>query len=65
MNLPSELAKCVPKTHRMTETEWRNLGIQMSQGWVHYLIHFPGNNYLFIINYLEYFSGKWFFKNID
>uniref|UniRef100_A0AAX7SEG1 Cyclin-dependent kinases regulatory subunit n=1 Tax=Astatotilapia calliptera TaxID=8154 RepID=A0AAX7SEG1_ASTCA len=42
--LPKELAKRVPKTHLMSETEWRNLGVQQSQGWVHYMIHQPGNN---------------------
>jgi hypothetical protein len=30
--LPSSLAKLIPKTHLMTETEWRNLGIQQSPG---------------------------------
>lgn len=25
----------------MTETEWRNLGIQQSPGWQHYLQHGP------------------------
>lgn len=30
--LPAALAKLVPKTHLMTETEWRNLGIQQSPG---------------------------------
>ncbi len=25
----------------MTETEWRNLGVQQSVGWVHYMIHVP------------------------
>ena len=30
--LPKELAKMVPKTHLMSETEWRNLGVQQSQG---------------------------------
>ncbi|KAL7637285.1 UNVERIFIED_CONTAM: hypothetical protein RMT77_012014 [Armadillidium vulgare] len=39
--LPNELAKLVPKTHLMTETEWRNLGVQQSPGWVHYLMHSP------------------------
>ncbi|CAO1390292.1 unnamed protein product [Diamesa hyperborea] len=39
--LPQNLAKLVPKTHLMTETEWRNLGIQQSPGWVHYLLHSP------------------------
>ena len=26
----------------MTESEWRNLGVQQSPGWIHYLIHEPG-----------------------
>ena len=26
----------------MTESEWRNLGVQQSPGWTHYLIHEPG-----------------------
>ncbi|KAK2711417.1 hypothetical protein QYM36_012558 [Artemia franciscana] len=39
--LPIELAKIVPRTHLMTETEWRNLGVQQSPGWVHYMIHSP------------------------
>uniref|UniRef100_A0A2I3SW92 Cyclin-dependent kinases regulatory subunit n=1 Tax=Pan troglodytes TaxID=9598 RepID=A0A2I3SW92_PANTR len=37
--LPKDIAKLVPKTHLMSESEWRNLGIQQSQGWVHYMIH--------------------------
>ena len=40
--LPKELAELVPKTHLMTESEWRNLGVQQSPGWIHYLIHAPG-----------------------
>ncbi|XP_059611630.1 cyclin-dependent kinases regulatory subunit-like [Phlebotomus argentipes] len=39
--LPTEMAKHVPRTHLMTETEWRNLGVQQSPGWVHYMIHSP------------------------
>ncbi|CAK9303959.1 unnamed protein product [Gordionus sp. m RMFG-2023] len=39
--LPEELAKLVPRNHLMTETEWRNLGIQQSPGWIHYMIHIP------------------------
>ncbi|KAL0105565.1 hypothetical protein PUN28_015800 [Cardiocondyla obscurior] len=39
--LPIDLAKHVPKTHLMTETEWRNLGVQQSPGWVHYMMHGP------------------------
>ena len=41
--LPKDLAKMVPKNHLMTEVEWRNLGVQQSQGWIHYMIHMPGN----------------------
>lgn len=39
--LPKEIAKLVPKTHLMSESEWRGLGVQQSHGWVHYLIHEP------------------------
>ncbi|MEE6524270.1 hypothetical protein FKM82_023646 [Ascaphus truei] len=39
--LPKELAKQVPKTHLMSEEEWRRLGVQQSLGWVHYMIHEP------------------------
>ena len=37
--LPKEVAKQVPKTHLMSEAEWRNLGVQQSRGWVHYMAH--------------------------
>lgn len=40
--LPRELAKQVPKSHLMTEDEWRRLGVQQSLGWIHYMIHEPG-----------------------
>ncbi|KAI8124626.1 Cyclin-dependent kinases regulatory subunit [Lucilia cuprina] len=39
--LPPDLTKMVPKSHLMTETEWRNLGVQQSPGWVHYMMHAP------------------------
>lgn len=39
--LPKEVAKQVPKTHLMSEAEWRNLGVQQSRGWVHYMAHEP------------------------
>ncbi|XP_054015363.1 cyclin-dependent kinases regulatory subunit-like isoform X4 [Hylaeus anthracinus] len=35
------IARHVPKTHLMSETEWRNLGVQQSPGWVHYMMHVP------------------------
>nr|XP_012134926.1 PREDICTED: cyclin-dependent kinases regulatory subunit-like isoform X4 [Megachile rotundata] len=40
MNI-ADLARHVPKTHLMSETEWRNLGVQQSPGWVHYMMHVP------------------------
>uniref|UniRef100_A0A8C5LKV2 Cyclin-dependent kinases regulatory subunit n=1 Tax=Leptobrachium leishanense TaxID=445787 RepID=A0A8C5LKV2_9ANUR len=39
--LPKDLARQVPKTHLMSEEEWRRLGVQQSLGWVHYMIHEP------------------------
>ncbi|XP_002750969.1 cyclin-dependent kinases regulatory subunit 1-like [Callithrix jacchus] len=39
--LPKDITKLVPKTHWMSESEWRNLGVQQSQGWVRYVIHEP------------------------
>ncbi|KFM73739.1 Cyclin-dependent kinases regulatory subunit 1, partial [Stegodyphus mimosarum] len=39
--VPKEIAKLIPKTHLMTENEWRSLGVQQSQGWIHYMIHDP------------------------
>ncbi|XP_036014872.1 cyclin-dependent kinases regulatory subunit 1-like [Mus musculus] len=39
--LPKDIANLVPKTHLMSESEWRKLGVQQSQGWVHYMIHEP------------------------
>ena len=40
--LPKEMKKSLSKSHLMTETEWRNLGVQQSAGWIHYMIHDPG-----------------------
>lgn len=40
--LPREMVKLVPKTHLMSEEEWRGIGIQQSRGWVHYMTHAPG-----------------------
>ncbi|KPI97634.1 PREDICTED: cyclin-dependent kinases regulatory subunit [Papilio xuthus] len=39
--LPPDLARLVPKSHLMTETEWRNLGVQQSPGWLHFMVHNP------------------------
>ncbi|CAG9135431.1 Cyclin-dependent kinases regulatory subunit 1 [Plutella xylostella] len=39
--LPPDIARFVPKSHLMTETEWRNLGVQQSPGWLHFMVHNP------------------------
>ncbi|XP_064651346.1 cyclin-dependent kinases regulatory subunit-like [Lineus longissimus] len=39
--VPKDIAKQVPKNHLMTETEWRNIGLRQSPGWMHYLVHAP------------------------
>jgi len=36
------MAKSIPKTHLLSEDEWRSIGVQQSKGWVHYMIHEPG-----------------------
>ena len=41
-----DMAKLVPKNKLMSESEWRNIGVQQSQGWVHYMIHEPEPNIL-------------------
>ncbi|XP_076235339.1 cyclin-dependent kinase subunit 30A isoform X3 [Calliopsis andreniformis] len=38
--LPKEMVKSVPNT-LLSEKEWRAIGVQQSQGWVHYMIHKP------------------------
>lgn len=48
--LPPDVAKLVPKTHLMTETEWRNIGVQQSPGWIHYMLHKPGMTLISVIN---------------
>ncbi|XP_030598471.1 cyclin-dependent kinases regulatory subunit 1 [Archocentrus centrarchus] len=39
--LPRDMVKYVTKSHLMSEKEWRQLGVQQSQGWIHYMIHEP------------------------
>jgi len=39
--LPRELSKQVPKTHLMSEGEWRRSGVPKSLGRVHFTIHKP------------------------
>lgn len=44
--LPKEIAAYVPHNRLMTEAEWRELGVQQSKGWVHYMIHPPERHVL-------------------
>lgn len=39
--LPKELVKTLPKGRLMSEDEWRGIGVQQSQGWIHYMVHTP------------------------
>ncbi|KAL3287177.1 hypothetical protein HHI36_001656 [Cryptolaemus montrouzieri] len=39
--LPKEMVNMIPKTHLMSEEEWRSIGVQQSKGWVHYMMHSP------------------------
>jgi len=39
--LPMDVAAKVPRGRLLTETEWRDLGVQQSRGWVHYMLHAP------------------------
>ena len=39
--LPKDIAKKIPQSQLLTESQWRALGIQQSHGWVHYMIHSP------------------------
>ncbi|KAL5255571.1 hypothetical protein ACHWQZ_G010968 [Mnemiopsis leidyi] len=46
VSLPEAISRKVPSTHLLTESEWRNLGVQQSPGWVHYMIHPPEKHIL-------------------
>ena len=52
------MAELIPRTHLMTESEWRNLGVQQSPGWIHYMIHEPGKNKLKTFNKQTSFTVK-------
>lgn len=52
--LPKNLEKQVPRTHLMSEKEWRDLGVQQSKGWVHYMTHQPGKLFLIFVFHNEY-----------
>ena len=50
--IPKDLAKLVPKTHLMSEAEWRNLGVQQSLGMnAVYLVFFEK---VFFLNHISH-----------
>uniref|UniRef100_A0A452QX48 Cyclin-dependent kinases regulatory subunit n=1 Tax=Ursus americanus TaxID=9643 RepID=A0A452QX48_URSAM len=48
-----EPSKQVPKTHLMSEEEWRRAGVQQSLGWVHYTIHKPESQTVLLNNLFQ------------
>jgi len=44
--LPKEIAKLVPRDKLMPENHWRKIGVQQSQGWIHYMVHKPERHIL-------------------
>ena len=43
--VPKDMAKIIAaKKDLMAEKEWRAMGIQQSQGWIHYMYHKPGTS---------------------
>ena len=34
----------------MSESEWRSIGVQQSQGWIHYMKHDPGKQHAYIVH---------------
>lgn len=39
--VPPAKAKLLPRGRLLTEAECKNLGVQQSPGWVHFMIHRP------------------------
>ncbi|CBH18723.1 cyclin dependent kinases regulatory subunit, putative [Trypanosoma equiperdum] len=39
--LPKDFSRLVPRGRLMEESEWRQLGVQQSVGWRHYMLHAP------------------------
>ena len=39
--LPKDLAKSLPRGRLLTESQWRQIGVQQSRGWEHYAVHVP------------------------
>merc|ERR1739848_446819 len=56
--LPKDLAKMVPKSHLMSETEWRSIGVQQSQGWIHHMTHDPEPHILLFRRPLSIYANQ-------
>jgi cyclin-dependent kinase regulatory subunit CKS1 len=39
--LPTDVARLCPQNKLLSESEWRQLGVQQSRGWEHYAVHKP------------------------
>lgn len=44
--LPKDFERLVPSHRLMEEPEWRQLGVQQSPGWRHYMLHRPERHVL-------------------
>lgn len=42
--LPKSIARTLKKDTLMSEEEWRGIGVQQSRGWIHYMVHRPGEH---------------------
>ncbi|KAJ3116213.1 hypothetical protein HDU96_010157 [Phlyctochytrium bullatum] len=59
--LPKALYKLVPSWLKLTllsEPEWRSLGITMSPGWIHYMVHRP-EPHIFLFRREKFFQEKY------
>ena len=53
MILPKHVAATVPEGRLMSEAEWRKLGVQQSRGWVHYMVHKPGEDVRLLVRLIQ------------
>jgi len=44
--LPPEIVRYMARGRLMSESEWRDIGVQQSKGWIHYAIHRPEQHIL-------------------
>lgn len=57
--VPKDMAKLIAtKKSLMSESEWRAMGIQQSQGWIHYMYHKPGKKWRDILEHLMTYFYK-------